>query len=104
MQYLAVKRKPINMGHHLFYDIWTADTENVKGHPQSVMAELGITYQIAVPQSVQDGWQFWNCENIPVELPSYLTIQEWDPMKFIGWGLSQKDAEKIRDYEPRTED
>jgi hypothetical protein len=67
-------------------------------HPQIVMKDLGITYQHATPQSICDQWWFWNCENIPDPLPGYLSILDVDPMKFVGFGLSQLKAEAIRDY------
>ena len=67
-------------------------------HPQKVMQELGITYQHATPQSIADQWWFWNCEKIPAELPEYLSELKLDSMKCIGYGLSQENAEKIRDY------
>ena len=71
---------------------------NENRHAQTVMKELGITYQHAVPQSISDSWEFWNCENVPNELPPYLKQMDWNPMDRIGWGLSQEVAEKIRDY------
>lgn len=43
-------------------------------------------------------WWFWNCENMPKELPEYLKVADWNPMEMIGRGLSKKDAEAIRDY------
>lgn len=64
-------------------------------HPQTVMRELGITYQHATPQSMADQWWFWNCENVPAELPKYLTPLDLNPLEQVGWGLSQEDAEKI---------
>lgn len=69
------------------------------GHPQEVIKKLGITYQHATPQSLYDAWWFWNCENLPDKLPDCITVSERDPMKHIGWGLSQSDAEAIRDYQ-----
>jgi hypothetical protein len=79
---------------HLRYDMYRHEG----GHPKQVMRDLGITYQHATPQSLYDCWEFWNCENVPNDLPPVLTEFEADPMKFIGHGLSQEDAEKIRDY------
>lgn len=67
-------------------------------HPQTIMKELGITYQKSTPQSIADQWWFWNCENIPPVLPDYLTEMKNDPMECIGYGLSKEDAEAIRDY------
>jgi len=68
-------------------------------HPQDVMEKLGITYQHATPQSIMDGWIFWNCENIPELLPPYLSVVDCNPMKAIGYGLSKEQAEMIRGYE-----
>lgn len=93
---------------HLRYDIFSAVDSESTGphvHPQEKMKLLGITYQHATPQSLADCWWFWNCENIPEELPDYLSELigftsglPLDPMDQIGWGLSQEDAEQIRDY------
>ncbi len=70
--------------------------EAPQGHPQEIMKRLGITYQHATPQSLGDQWWFWNCENIPEELPPYLEVADWNPMEMIGWGLSKENAEAIR--------
>ena len=69
-----------------------------KGHPQDVMKKLGISYQHATPQSMGNQWWFWNCENIPDELPENIESMAIDPMDAIGYGLSKEMAEKIRDY------
>lgn len=84
---------------HLRFCMRTAYEFDVKNHPQKVMIELGIAYQQATPQSMGDQWWFWNCENIPEELPEYLEVADWNPMEMIGMGLSKEDAEAIRDYE-----
>ena len=89
------------MSKHLRFDVSWAIYNNVKqDHPQKVMKELGITYQHATPQSIADQWWFWNCENIPEQLPPYLEVMDLNPMEQIGWGLSKEAAEKIRDYKP----
>jgi len=64
-------------------------------HPQLVMKELGIIYQHETPQSIADQWWFWNCQNVPDELPKYLSPLNIDPHKQIGNGLSKEDADKI---------
>lgn len=71
-----------------------------KGHPQKVMKELGIEYLIAVPQSINDTWEFWGCSNVPSELPLYLKAAPRDisPEKHIGWGLSQEDVGRINKW------
>ncbi len=83
------------------------NTEDVKRlgsmHPQVAMKELGITYTNATPQSMGDQWWFWNCENLPDNLPPFLTEMESDPMEMIGFGLNQSTAEAIRDYKSTQE-
>ncbi len=79
---------------HLRYDNLGVDLNNYK-HPQDFMKELGITYQHATPQSMIDQWWFWNCQNIPDELPSFIEELKADPMKCIGNGLSEEDAKSI---------
>ena len=71
-------------------------------HAQVVMRELGIKYQHSTPQSMGNQWWFWNCENTPEELPSFLSELGLDPMEQIGFGLSKEDAEKIRDFSPEN--
>ena len=82
---------------HISYCMYSAN-DVTSGHPMEVMKGLGITYQQATPQSMLDSWLFWNCSNIPEPLPEYLLPIDADPMEYVGWGLSQQEAEKIRDY------
>jgi len=87
------------MTKHLKFSYLTAQVGcGEKRHAQEVMSDLGITYQHATPQSMVDQFWFWNCENIPEILPKYLTELNANPMECIGFGLSQENAEKIRDY------
>lgn len=86
---------------HLIYNARTAHEVGVCKHPQEVMQYLGFSCQHATPQSIDDTWIFWNCENGPDELPPYLSESNVDPMRAIGWGLSKEEAEKIRDYESK---
>ena len=83
--------------HDLTYCLQTAHESGESRHSLDVMKDLGITYHHATPQSMGDCWWFWNCEGMPNELPTYLSISDKDPMECIGWGLSQVAAEKIRD-------
>lgn len=64
-------------------------------HAQAVMKDLGITYQLAVPQSMYDSWWFFNCDNIPKELPNGLRELNVNPNDLIGDGLSKEDADNI---------
>jgi len=70
-------------------------------HPQIIMKDLGITYQLATPQSMLDCWWFWNCKNVPDELPEYINElrdgygQTMTPSSVIGYGLSKKQADML---------
>ena len=84
---------------HLSYCMRSADEAGVTGHPQQVMRQLGITYQHATPQSMNDSWWFWNCENIPNPLPVYLSdLKIKDPHDYVGYGLLKEDADAISAY------
>jgi hypothetical protein len=87
------------MGKHLRYCMMGAFIDCNEGrHPQLVMRELGITYQHSTPKSMGDQWWFWNCENIPEELPEYLTDLNLNPLECVGFGLNQEMADKIYNY------
>ena len=45
-------------------------------HALKAMEILGITFEKAEPQSIVDGWKFYNCKNIPENLPNWLTVRE----------------------------
>lgn len=91
------------MKHLRFYTIAALSEHNEGKHPLGTMAELGITYQHATPQSIADQWWFWCCENVPDELPKYLTVLDIDPMDCIGFGLSFQEAMKIKNYMEQNE-
>ena len=85
---------------HLRYCVMGASIDcDETRHPQKVMLGLGITCQHATPVSMSDQWLFWNCENVPDELPKFINVLGLDPMELVGCGLSQDNAEKIRDYQ-----
>lgn len=87
------------MARHLRFSCYGAHVANQHSHPQLIMDDLGIKWQHATPQSIADQWWFWNCENVPDILPEFITDLNLDPMKQIGWGLSEDKAIEIRDYE-----
>lgn len=91
-----MKNKIKHLRYH--YSIATRECGEYR-HAQEVMKELGITYQIATPQTMGDQFWFWNCENIPEELPAYLTHLDLDPVKVVGRGLSLDEAKQIIEYE-----
>lgn len=54
-------------------------------HPQLIMKELGITYKRAVIQSLGEQWWFFDCENIPDNLPDYLEVLKLSPKNRKYW-------------------
>lgn len=82
---------------NLRYDLIGAHMSGEKRHAQEVMQVLGITYQHSTPQSISDTWWFWNCENIPEELPIFIGTLKTTPNEAIGRGLSEADAKAIND-------
>jgi len=81
---------------NLFFDVITAHMyHGITKHSQKVMSELGITYTHSTPQSISDVWWFWNCENVPEKLPSYLSVLKRTPHECIGWGVSKEEADDI---------
>lgn len=77
----------------MIFSCMGATMSGAKGHPQKVMKDLGITYKLSTPQSVYDEWWFWLPENLPDELPEFLTVKEVNPMDAIGDGLSKQMAD-----------
>lgn len=84
---------------HLRYDLWSAIDSGRGEHAQEVMRDLGIIYQRATPQSIAEQWWFWNCENVPDPLPSYLTPLGLKPREVVGYGLSEAMAAEIEKRE-----
>lgn len=56
-------------------------------HPQTIINELGIKYEVPVPQSIADQWWFLNCDNIPDELPDYMEYIYLDDEDLVHWGV-----------------
>lgn len=83
----------------LRFCMYSAYDAGVHSHPQTVLKNLGITYEYAVPQSIADQWWFYLPNNLPRELPEYLTVTEVDPYKHIGYGLSHEVAERLSAFE-----
>lgn len=61
---------------HLRYDCIGAAYAGESRHPQEVIRELGIMYELAIPQSMGDQWWLFNCEH--GELPGFITEMECD--------------------------
>jgi len=82
---------------HLRYCMYEKENHKTKEkHPQLVMKELGIEYQVSTPQSMGNQWWFWNCENVQNELPLFLTTLDKDPLLCVGNGLGPDEAIRIR--------
>lgn len=87
------------MSKHLCYNAYVASYESTPGGSiADQIKSLGISYQHVTPQPMADSVWFWNCENVPEDLPKYISHIKLDPMKCIGWGLSEEDAKKIKNY------
>lgn len=82
---------------NLSLDLWA-----VKDHAQKVMSNLGITYDHAVPQSIADCWWFFNCKNVPDQIPSFLSPIKGKPTDLIGFGLSKETAERLESLEKQS--
>jgi len=67
-------------------------------HAQKGMKELGITYQHATAHSIADMWRFYNCSNVPVDLPDFIRILEHPFEDYIGYGLGQADVDRLNKY------
>ena len=80
---------------HLRYCFISASNCNEERHPQKVMESLGITYKGMTPQTIGDQLWYWGCENIPEELPEYLSDLDAEPLQWIGCGVSQELADQI---------
>lgn len=50
--------------------------DKIKKHPQEFINDLGITYKKCEPMPIGDCWLFFDCENIPNVLPSFIEIIE----------------------------
>jgi hypothetical protein len=79
---------------HLVYSLYIASYE---ADAKSI-ENLGIACQHIVFQPMGDCYWLWNCKNVPNSLPAYIKELQLDPMNQIGWGLTQEEAEMIRDY------
>lgn len=84
---------------HLRFDMIDAFNHGEIRHAQEVMKSLGITYQHATPQSIADQWWFWNCENLPENLPSFLEELRVNPLECVGFGLDEPIAKAILEFE-----
>lgn len=86
-----IKRDPLEKPVHLKIDLYTAPK-----HAQECMKDLGISYEKSVPQSLYDSWWFFNCTNIPDNLPEWISVFDVDPVDCIGHGLTPEDVEKLK--------
>lgn len=67
---------------HLRYDCMGASYAGENRHPQTVMRELGITYEKAIPQSMGGQWWLFNCQH--GTLPKFIS-----EMKADAWLVGQ---------------
>nr|DAE54946.1 MAG TPA: hypothetical protein [Caudoviricetes sp.] len=88
---------------HLRYDCMGAAYAGVNKHPEVVMRELGITYELAIPQSMGDQWWLFNCNH--EDLPCFITEMECDnwlanryrlPAQYINSGKSEALSKEVK--------
>ena len=68
---------------NLRYDYVAADKFGEKRHAQEVFDGLGITYKKFIPQTIGDQIWFSDCQNIPENLPDYITVIDFDISKYL---------------------
>ena len=69
------------MSKHLRYVRMALGNDDVQ-QAQNRMEDLGISYGRAYPVPMIDEWWFFDCENIPAELPHYLRPLDVDPNNY----------------------
>ena len=84
----------INLRRHWFDDDYK-DTISSK--------DLGITWKKAVGQSMGDQTWYFDCGNVPEELPEGWSILEGELEKFIGWGLTYDEVQELKGNTQATE-
>lgn len=62
---------------HLDFQYLDAQEAGDNRHAQQAFKDLGIEYEFAVPQTMGDCWWFFNCKNIPENLPSHINIRNF---------------------------
>jgi hypothetical protein len=56
---------------------------------------IGIEYKLSVPQTLGDQTWYFDCTNVPEELPSGYSVLEGELEDFIGRGLSQQNINQL---------
>lgn len=88
----------MNLRYH--YDV--AFHEGEGKHAIEKIDELGIKYIYSVPQSLGEQYWFLCCENVPENLPMYITKMEIsDANELIGYGLNKEMAETVNKYKDK---
>lgn len=75
---------------------WEYYTEEKTWNDTIQATELGITYDKLVPQTIADQTWYFNCKNVPEELPNGWSVLEGDLEQFIGHGLSWEDVKELK--------
>jgi len=57
--------------------------------------QYGIEFDLAVPQTLGDQTWYFNCKNVPDELPEGYSFLEKPIEKYIGYGLSQEEVDML---------
>jgi hypothetical protein len=62
---------------NLRYCMIGAYENGAKEHPEIEMKKLGIEYESTESFTISECWIFFNCINLPIELPEFLDIIEF---------------------------
>ncbi len=80
---------------HLEFSYKVAWSVGEQRHAEQVMRDLGITWGRSTPQTMDEAWWFWNCENVPADLPPYVRKSETDPYEAVGCGFTYEMADEV---------
>ena len=75
---------------------WEYYTEEKTWNDTIQAKDLGITYDKSVPQTIADQTWYFNCKNVPEELPNGWSVLKGDLEQFIGHGLSWQDVKELK--------
>lgn len=65
--------------------------------PKDQLEQMEIFYQIAVEQKIMNQWWFFAVDNLPEELPEYISIAKFNNLTdLIGEGLDKSDVEYLQ--------
>lgn len=80
---------------NLYLDSYSQSMARDSRHAEEVMKDLGIHYEYSRGSAALNGWIFWNCENVPDELPNWLKVRDGTTMDDVGHWLTKELAAEL---------